>query len=163
LKESFYFPHDYNAIGDEKISRMVRKHGLEAYGLYWALVERLYQNGGRIAKDYEHLAYDLRVELGLVKSVCEGFELFYTHMDTYVASRSVDRRLAAIREKSRKAREAGRLGAIAKRPLSERSATAEQPPSKERKEQQQKVDKEKTENNGFKAFIAPLSEAKRFP
>lgn len=157
MKESLYFPHDYNASGDEKISKMVRKHGWQSYGLYWALVERLYQNGGRIVKDYEHLAYDLRVELGLVKSICGEFDLFYTHMDTYLASRSVDRRLAAIRERSKKAREAGRLGAIAKHSSGERQATAKQTPSKETK--QQKVDRGLTEQQQpLKAFIASEAE-----
>lgn len=109
-----YFPHDYNARGDEKIARMIRALGWESYGLYWALVERLYENGGKIADDSEQLAYDFRADLKLVKSIVSDHDLFYRIGSTSIGSKSVDRRLRAILEKRKKAQEAGRLGGLAK-------------------------------------------------
>ncbi len=33
LKKTYYFPHDQNARGDEKIINMLTEHGWEGYGL----------------------------------------------------------------------------------------------------------------------------------
>jgi len=145
LRGSFYFQHDYNARRDGKIANMIRTHGLLGYGLYWALVEDLYEAGGRIDRDYDRLAYDLRVDKAMVQSVIEDFDLFYSEDGgKQFGSRSIDRRLQERREKIRQAQEAGRLGglkrsdqATAKRPLSDRLTTAklgEERKGEERKE-----------------------------
>ena len=44
MKDTFYFPHDYNSRTDEKIKLLIRKHGIEGYGIFWAIVEDLYNN-----------------------------------------------------------------------------------------------------------------------
>ena len=41
-KDTFYFSHDYNARNDEKIKMLIRKHGMIGYGVFWAIVEDLY-------------------------------------------------------------------------------------------------------------------------
>ena len=41
-----WFRHDVDAHNDIKIRRLLRDKGLSALGLYWYLVEFLYQNGG---------------------------------------------------------------------------------------------------------------------
>ena len=38
-KDTFYFSHDYNARNDEKIKRLIRKHGMQGYGVFWSIVE----------------------------------------------------------------------------------------------------------------------------
>ena len=43
-KDTFYFPHDYNAASDEKIEELLFKLGNEGYGIYWRIIEMLYQN-----------------------------------------------------------------------------------------------------------------------
>ena len=43
-KDTLYFPHDYNAASDEKIEELLFKLGNEGYGIYWRIIEMLYQN-----------------------------------------------------------------------------------------------------------------------
>jgi hypothetical protein len=43
MKETYYFSHDYNARNDEKIIKLIQKEGWEAYGIYWAVVEKIYE------------------------------------------------------------------------------------------------------------------------
>jgi hypothetical protein len=43
-KEAYYFSHDANARQDEKILMLRAEHGWEGYGIYWALVEMMFEN-----------------------------------------------------------------------------------------------------------------------
>lgn len=93
-KDTFFFPHDHNARGDEKIINLVRTMSWEGYGLYWALIEKLYESGGRIVSDFDAIAYDLHTDAGKVKSVATKFDLFFfVGSPRCLASKSVDRRL----------------------------------------------------------------------
>lgn len=135
-RDTYYFPHDYNARGDERIVALLMKRGWEGYGLYWAVVEKLYEAGGRLLPAYDSLGYELRVEPDCVKSLVEGFDLFYMK-DGKFGSTSVDRRLEERRQKSEKARKSAerRDYANAMRTHSERNANAMlERKGKERKE-----------------------------
>lgn len=158
MKDSFYFQHDCNARSDQKITRLIRSHGWTAYGLYWALIEMLYENGGKIVSDYEHMAYDLRADLKLVKSIVEDSDLFYRSGSTSFGSRSVDRRLQERRDRSKKAAESGKLGgeANAKRVLSE--CLADEKLNRREEKMKQKVDLEAIQQQKVKAFIASAAE-----
>ena len=46
-----WFKHDVDAHDDIKIRKLIRMHGMQAYGFYWYIVELLYGNGGEIQKD----------------------------------------------------------------------------------------------------------------
>lgn len=71
------FSHDSNARNDEKILRLRMKHGAAGYGVYFMLLERLRDEADYMsAKDYNTIAFDLRVSSALVKSVVEDFGLF---------------------------------------------------------------------------------------
>lgn len=96
-----YFQHDYHARSDENILRLIRSAGWEGYGLYWALVEMIYEGGGSVSTDYDLLAYELRTEPEKVKTVCENYDLFYAN-DGRTRSASVDRRLEERATKSAK-------------------------------------------------------------
>ena len=50
-KQSFYFSHDYNTRADIKIKKLIVKHGYEGYGIFWALIEALYQNENALPLD----------------------------------------------------------------------------------------------------------------
>ena len=54
-----YFSHDYNTRSDEKIKLLIRKFGMEGYGIYWSIVEDLYTNANVLRLDYDGIAYDL--------------------------------------------------------------------------------------------------------
>ena len=102
-KDTFYFSHDYNARNDEKIKRLIRKHGMQGYGVFWSIVEDLYNNANALRTDYEGIAYDLRSDSELVASVVNDFDLFIFNGD-FFGSNSVEERLEQRNDKSAKAR-----------------------------------------------------------
>ena len=103
-KDTFYFSHDYNARNDEKIKRLIRKHGMQGYGVFWSIVEDLYNNANALRTDYDGIAYDYRIDINIVKSVIEDFGLFVFDGNTF-GSLSVQKRLDERDSKSVKARE----------------------------------------------------------
>ncbi len=102
-KDTFYFSHDYNARNDDKVKLLIRKHGLEGYGIFWAIIEDLYNNNNSMRIDYEGIAYELRVQESKVKSIINDFELF-TVNETHFGSHSIERRIDERDAKSKKAR-----------------------------------------------------------
>lgn len=103
-KNTFYFSHDYNSRADEKIKLLIRKHGFLGYGIFWAIIEDLYNNANALRTDYEGIAFDLRVDIKIVESVINDFDLFIIK-DDFFGSLSVQRRLEERRAKSKKASE----------------------------------------------------------
>ena len=103
-KETFYFSHDYNTRSDDKIKKLIRTHGMIGYGVFWSIVEDLYNNANALRTDYDGIAYDLRVDVLMVKSIINDFDLFSIEAD-YFGSQSIERRLDRRNEKSLKARE----------------------------------------------------------
>ena len=98
-----YFSHDYTSRHDAKIKRLIAKHGMAGYGIFWAIVEELYMNNNEMPCDYEVMAFDLRCEASLCQSICEGFDLF-TVSHGMLSSQSVSRRIAERNDRSDKAR-----------------------------------------------------------
>jgi len=47
-KDAYYFSHDANAQDDPKCMLLIDQMGMEGYGIYWALIEKL-----RAEKDYK--------------------------------------------------------------------------------------------------------------
>jgi|688.fasta_scaffold452454_1 uncharacterized protein YdaU (DUF1376 family) len=107
MKETYYFSHDYNARADIKIKRLISKHGMAGYGIFWAIVEDLYNNANALPTDYESIAFDIRSDKNLVESVITEFDLFVIDGETFGSS-SVERRLNERNAKSDKARESAR-------------------------------------------------------
>ncbi len=103
-KDTFYFSHDHNARTDPKIKKLLAKHGMQGYGIFWAIVEDLYNNANALQTDYDTIAYDLRTDSELVKSIINDFGLFVFEGDNF-GSVSVERRLDERRQLSEKARE----------------------------------------------------------
>ncbi len=103
-KDTFYFSHDYNARNDEKIKFLIRKHGMLGYGVFWSIVEELYNNANALRTHYDSIAYDLRTDEILIKSIVEDFDLFVIDGD-FFGSTSIERRLEDRNKKSVKARE----------------------------------------------------------
>jgi len=103
-KDTFYFSHDYNARSDIKIKRLLSKHGYQGYGIFWALIEDLYNNNNSVALDFETLSFDLRCSAECIESIISDFELFVIE-DGFFGSSSVESRLDTRNSKSDKARE----------------------------------------------------------
>jgi cell fate (sporulation/competence/biofilm development) regulator YlbF (YheA/YmcA/DUF963 family) len=103
-KDTFYFSHDYNSRNDEKIKFLIRKHGLLGYGLFWSIIEDLYNNANALRMDYEGIAYDYRIDVSIVTSVINDFDLFVFDAEHF-GSLSVQKRIDERDSKSVKARE----------------------------------------------------------
>ena len=103
-KQSFYFSHDYNTRSDIKIKKLIVKHGYEGYGIFWALIEDLYQNANAMPLDYDCIAYDMRTGSDIIRSIINDFDLFEVEGSIF-GSLSVQRRLDQRNEKSRIARQ----------------------------------------------------------
>ena len=103
-KDTFYFSHDYNTRSDSKIKKLLVTHGFLGYGLFWAIVEDLYNNANALPTDYKGIAYDLRSDEKTIESIITEFELFVFDAGKF-GSMSVQRRLDERNEKSIKARE----------------------------------------------------------
>jgi len=103
MKDTFYFSHDYNTRSDSKIKNLIRKQGMLGYGVYWSIVEDLYNNANALQLDYDSIAYDLRIDKEIVRSVINDFDLFIIENNSF-GSLSVQNRLDKRKEKSQKAR-----------------------------------------------------------
>lgn len=105
-----YFPHDSNARNSDRLIPLRAKHGAEGYGVYFMLLERLREEPTYASvKDYNMLAFDLRVDAALVKDVVENFGLFtFTDDGKCFYSEGFCKRMKMKDEKSEKARESVR-------------------------------------------------------
>ena len=110
-----YFSHDSNARNDEKLIRLRMRHKAAGYGVYFMILERLREEKNYMsAKDYNMIAFDLREDASLIKSVVEDFGLFeFTDIDgkKFFYSESFLDRMSHKDELSRKRSEAGKASA----------------------------------------------------
>ena len=104
MNNSHYFRHDYNCREDEKIQALIFDFGYEGYGLYWAIIEMLYNNNGEIECNYERIAFILRSEKRIVEKVISHYNLF-TVAYNKVSSNRIKKDLTFRKTKSDKARE----------------------------------------------------------
>ena len=111
MKKTNYFSHDSNARNDSKIIPLRMKLGIEGYGIYFMIIERLREESNYTClKDYDGLAFDFRTTKEKIKSVIEDFDLFEFTDDGYFYSKSLKQRMLIKDEKSKKRSEAGVLG-----------------------------------------------------
>jgi hypothetical protein len=90
-----YFSHDHNARNDRKMVRLAMAHGVSGIGIYWCIVEMLYEEQGRLMRtECERIAFELRVQCDLVESVIADFGLFDMDANAFWSA-SVDRRIEA--------------------------------------------------------------------
>jgi len=84
MKDTFFFPHDYNARNDPKMQLLLAHHGLAGVGLFWCLVEQLYEQGGTLPMDtYEGLAFVLHADVGVVESIVLASGLFKNNGEVF--------------------------------------------------------------------------------
>lgn len=105
---TFYFSHDFTARSDEKIKTLLMKYGMQGYGIYWSIIEDLYQNNNKLKLNEntaELIAYDLRVDTKIIYSIINDFGLFnLDYCNGVFSSDSIERRLKQRIEKSEKAK-----------------------------------------------------------
>lgn len=112
IKSTNYFSHDSNARNDEKLVRLRMKQGAAGYGVYFMILERLREEADYMsAKDYNMIAFDLRVDAAIVKSVVEDFGLFtFTDDGKCFYSESFTRRMDIKETLRRQRSEGGKIG-----------------------------------------------------
>ena len=111
-----YFSHDSNARNSEKLIRVRMDLGAAGYGIFFMILERLREETNYMSvKDYNIIAFDLRVDSSLVKKVIENYGLFvFTEDGKYFYSESFLNRMEFKDQKSIKRSEAGKKGAAAR-------------------------------------------------
>lgn len=146
-KTTNYFTHDSNARNDEKIVCLRMKLGAEGYGVYFMLLERMREESNYTSiKDYNMIAFDLRVDAAIVKSVVEDFGLFvFTENGKYFYSESFTQRME-LKDSIRKQR-----AAIGKKGNMRRwgEAKAPQTPAKQINETNLNATASQTDNKAF--------------
>jgi hypothetical protein len=118
MKNTFYFPHDYHARHDPKLSALIKNFGMEGYGVYWDIVEILHEQGGKLEKFpklFEGLSHELNLNEATLKQIISAsisaFNLFQEDEKYIWSDRVLDNIEELNRKRSQKA-EAGRLGGI---------------------------------------------------
>jgi len=109
-KYSNYLTHDIGARNDTKLERVMMKMGMAGIGLYWCLVEMLWQFDGYISMDYESIAFSLHCDPDDVKRLVTEFDLFRCDGER-IWSESALERLKYRNQVSAKRSEAGKKGA----------------------------------------------------
>lgn len=72
-----FFKHESNARNDEKLLAVRIRHGMEGYGVYWAIMEILRDaNNYTIKQDYQSISWELHISEELIKTIVEDFGLF---------------------------------------------------------------------------------------
>lgn len=111
-KKQSYFSHDSNARNSEKLIRLRMRHKAAGYGIFFMILERLREEPNYMSvKDYNVIAFDLREDASLIKSVVEDFGLFvFTEDGKYFYSESFSRRMGIKDEEKTRRSEAGKKG-----------------------------------------------------
>lgn len=70
-KEAYYFSHDANARNDEKILMLRAEHGMEGYGIYWVLLEMMFESSDTklFHSKTKGIAVSCNVDITLLQSV----------------------------------------------------------------------------------------------
>ncbi len=77
MKEAYFFSHDYNARQDPKMQEVLMDYGVAGIGIYWCIVEQLYEQGGRMAlASIKAIAFALHVAQDDVRSIVMNYGLF---------------------------------------------------------------------------------------
>jgi uncharacterized protein YdaU (DUF1376 family) len=136
-----YLQHQSNSFTDIKIIKMRSKLGMEAYGIFWALLELLFNEENKLCiDDYSVLAFSLQCDEDKLKSVIEDFDLFIIE-DGCFYSKRLNEHIDTINSKSAKAKESASKrwnNANAKRTQSDSNAS---------RVEYSKVDKSKVKKN----------------
>lgn len=98
--EAYYFSHDYSSRSDRKMIALQMELGMTGVGIYWCLIEMLYEQGGYLKlQECNSIAFELRQDADSIQKVIRDFELFKFDSNSFW-SESVLRRMAVRAGKS---------------------------------------------------------------
>ncbi len=162
-KSQSYFSHDSNARNDEKVISVRMKYGMEGYGIYFGIIERLRECADyKCVKDYNIIAFDLRVDANKIKSVIEDFGLFvFTDDGKYFYSGSFIKRMEPLENLREQRRLAGLKSAEKRAKKKEESTTVERPLN-EKATKKSKVKESKVKENIYMSEISEIPDDNPF-
>ena len=111
MKELPYITHDFGARNDPKLMDLQMDMGGQGLGIFWCLVEMLWENGGAIPANYKSIAFALRwCKPAEVEKVVTGYGLFQIE-DGTITSHSATARISEMRTYFGAKSASGRKGA----------------------------------------------------
>ena len=177
MKETFYFQHDYNARNDPKLQDVLIDLGVEGIGVFWCIIEQLYEQGGTLPiHSCKGIAFALHVDCNVVDRIVFDYGLFQNDGEKFWSEsvlnrlsrrseRADKRKLAALerwrRSASNSDASASNSDASAMHTLCKCNASAghKEKEIKEKKERYLKVSKEKKgEHETARRFVPPTLE-----
>ena len=109
-KREDWFKHQFRAREDEKLIRLKIKHKSSApIGVYWQLVEMIYENDGYVKYNVEVIAYQLGDSIELVQDVIN--DCFETTEDKQITHHTIIAQLNLREESYQQSVEKGTKGA----------------------------------------------------
>lgn len=122
MKEANYLSHDFGARNDPKLLKLQMKMGGQGLGIWWCLVEMIWEADGRLPMDYDSLAFGLRWATAEdVKKVVEDFDLFENDGEMFW-SNSALARMSKRNNISESRRAAGRASGESRRQFVQQDA-----------------------------------------
>lgn len=111
MKDLPYITHDFGSRNDPKLMDLQMDMGGQGLGIFWCLVEMLWENGGTIPANYKSIAFALRwCKPAEVEKVVTGYGLFEVS-DGAISSHSATARIAEMRTYFGAKSAAGKKGA----------------------------------------------------
>lgn len=107
MKETYYFSHDSNARNDEKILCLRADYGMEGYGIFWVLIEMMFENREtRLShKLTKGIAYSLNIDPQLVINIinsCIEYGLFASDGEYFWSESLRERKREYINKRNKK-------------------------------------------------------------
>lgn len=76
-KKTYYFPHDHGARNDPKMQMLLAEYGVAGIGIYWCVIEQLYEQGGKLPiSSYKSIAFVLHIDTNVLQNIIECTGLF---------------------------------------------------------------------------------------
>ncbi len=91
MKKRLTFSHEYNARNNPKLQNVLSALGLEGIGLYWCLIEQLYEQGGKIPiNQCNCIAFALHLDYNCIERIINDFGLFETDGQYFWSNKVLD-------------------------------------------------------------------------
>lgn len=115
MKTLNYFPHEFNARNDSKLVELRMDMGNRGIGVYWSIVEMLYEEGGRMElSKLKSVAFAINEELTIVQQVIQQYDLF-EYDERFFWSNAIFSRLKHIKKISDARVKAGKASGKARK------------------------------------------------
>ena len=96
-----YFRHDIGARHDLKMQNLLMTYGATGWGIYWAIVETMYENNGVLpVSQCKSIAFALQTKESIVENIVADFGLFIKDDNGNFTSERVQREIASLNKVS---------------------------------------------------------------